>query len=174
MQLLSRVRPSATPWITAYQAPSSMGFSRQEYWSGVPLPTFCQREVGFQSGVNHKPWVKWSRGKEEDFRRWVYPVNGRAVLLGNKRNSRCNPLTDWSCLFWSGLKGLNPQVKATDELLVSRADSELANSGDDRKKGKRSRTQEARRAKEKQRNLKFCPGPVLVNFVHNMLLYYSS
>ena len=30
---------SATPWTTAYQAPPSMGFSRQEYWSGVPLPS---------------------------------------------------------------------------------------------------------------------------------------
>ena len=28
----------ATPWTTAYQAPPSVGFSRQEYWSGVPLP----------------------------------------------------------------------------------------------------------------------------------------
>ena len=36
---LSRVRPSATPWIAAHQAPPSMGFSRQEYWSGVPLPS---------------------------------------------------------------------------------------------------------------------------------------
>ena len=36
---LSHVRPSATPWIAAYQAPPSMGFSRQEYWSGVPLPS---------------------------------------------------------------------------------------------------------------------------------------
>ena len=35
---LSRVRPSATPWTAAFQAPPSMGFSRQEYWSGVPLP----------------------------------------------------------------------------------------------------------------------------------------
>ena len=33
---LSRVRPLATPWTTAYQAPPSIGFSRQEYWSGVP------------------------------------------------------------------------------------------------------------------------------------------
>ena len=30
---------AATPWIAAYQAPLSMGFSRQEYWSGVPLPS---------------------------------------------------------------------------------------------------------------------------------------
>ena len=35
---LSRVRLFATPWTVAYQAPPSMGFSRQEYWSGVPLP----------------------------------------------------------------------------------------------------------------------------------------
>ena len=36
---LSRLRLLATPWTAAYQAPPSMGFSRQEYWSGVPLPT---------------------------------------------------------------------------------------------------------------------------------------
>ena len=40
--LLSRfscVRLCATPWTAAHQAPPSMGFSRQEYWSGVPLPS---------------------------------------------------------------------------------------------------------------------------------------
>ena len=36
---LSPVRLLATPWTAAYQAPPSMGFSRQEYWSGVPLPS---------------------------------------------------------------------------------------------------------------------------------------
>ena len=36
---LSCVRLLATPWTAAYQAPVSMGFSRQEYWSGVPLPS---------------------------------------------------------------------------------------------------------------------------------------
>ena len=36
---LSRVQLIATPWTAAYQAPPSMGFSRQEYWSGVPLPS---------------------------------------------------------------------------------------------------------------------------------------
>ena len=36
---LSRIQPSATPWTAAYQAPPPMGFSRQEYWSGVPLPS---------------------------------------------------------------------------------------------------------------------------------------
>ena len=36
---LSRVRLCATPWTAAYQAPPSMGFFRQEYWSGLPLPS---------------------------------------------------------------------------------------------------------------------------------------
>ena len=36
---LSCVQPLATPWTAAFQAPPSMGFSRQEYWSGVPLPS---------------------------------------------------------------------------------------------------------------------------------------
>ena len=36
---LNHVRLLETPWTAAYQAPPSMGFSRQEYWSGVPLPS---------------------------------------------------------------------------------------------------------------------------------------
>ena len=39
MKSLSRVRLFATPWTVAHQAPPSMGFSRQEYWSGVPFPS---------------------------------------------------------------------------------------------------------------------------------------
>ena len=39
MKPLSRVRPFATPWTVAYQASPSMGFSRQEYWSGLPFPS---------------------------------------------------------------------------------------------------------------------------------------
>ena len=36
---LSRIRLFATPWTVAYQAPLSMEFSRQEYWSGLPYPS---------------------------------------------------------------------------------------------------------------------------------------
>ena len=36
---LSHVRLFATPWTVAHQAPLSMGFSRQEYWSGLPFPS---------------------------------------------------------------------------------------------------------------------------------------
>ena len=39
LKSLSRVQLFSTPWTVAYQASQSMGFSRQEYWSGVPFPS---------------------------------------------------------------------------------------------------------------------------------------
>ena len=39
VKLLSPVELFATPWTVAYQAPKSMGFSRQEYWSGLSFPS---------------------------------------------------------------------------------------------------------------------------------------
>ena len=45
---LSHVRLLATSWTAAYQAPPSMGFSRQEYWSGVPLPSPISRAMHFK------------------------------------------------------------------------------------------------------------------------------
>ena len=44
---LSCVRLLATPWIAAHQAPLPMGFSRQEYWSGVPLPSLWTTELNW-------------------------------------------------------------------------------------------------------------------------------
>ena len=52
---LSRVRPSATPWTAAFQAPPSIGFSRQEYWSGVPLPSLEYTLRGKTNGE----WMKY-------------------------------------------------------------------------------------------------------------------
>ena len=39
VKLLSRVQLFAAPWTVAYYTPLSMGFSRQEYWSGLPFPS---------------------------------------------------------------------------------------------------------------------------------------
>ena len=59
---LSRVQLLATPWTAAYQAPPSMGFSRQEYWSRVPLPSpkqvklqikVSQRQIPVGLGISH-------------------------------------------------------------------------------------------------------------------------
>ena len=46
---LSRVQLFQTPWTAAYQAPPSLGFSRQEYWSGLPLPSLVKH-------VAHSNW----------------------------------------------------------------------------------------------------------------------
>ena len=64
-KLLSRIRLLATPWTAAYQAPSFIGFSRQEYWSGVPyyyviteIPCILQYQLSLplssSFSVNHK------------------------------------------------------------------------------------------------------------------------
>ena len=45
MKSLSRVQLLATPWTAAYQAPPSMGFSRQECWSGVPFTCICTHNI---------------------------------------------------------------------------------------------------------------------------------
>ena len=61
VRLLSCVRFLVTPWTTAYQAPPSTGFSRQEYWSGVPLPSLTEAlgEVKFPViTVGHKSWTQ--------------------------------------------------------------------------------------------------------------------
>ena len=50
VKLLSHVRLLATPWTAAYQAPPSMGFSGQQYWSGVTLPSPCMKRYIF---INH-------------------------------------------------------------------------------------------------------------------------
>ena len=57
VKLLSRVYPSATPWTAAHQAPPSMGFSRQEYWSGVPLPSP-------NDGISVCKYFSWIKGAE--------------------------------------------------------------------------------------------------------------
>ena len=47
VKLLSRVQLFTTPWSSAYQAPPSMGFSSQEYWSGLPFPSPMHERTGW-------------------------------------------------------------------------------------------------------------------------------
>ena len=49
VKLLSHVRLLATPWTAAYQAPPSMGFSRQEYWSGLPSSPLIEASSPMQT-----------------------------------------------------------------------------------------------------------------------------
>ena len=61
---LSYVRLCATPWTAAYQAPPPMGFSRQEYWSGLPLPSpthliILHLTIPVPSKKSRGHWVGW-------------------------------------------------------------------------------------------------------------------
>ena len=75
-KLLSHVRLLATPWSAAYQAPPSMGFSREEYWSGVPSPSLSESRGHIKTCFIHllhrvelslllsglqNTWLQWDR-----------------------------------------------------------------------------------------------------------------
>ena len=62
---VSRVQLLATPWTAAYQAPPSIGFSRQEYWSGVPLssPEIYARDMKRVSGTHSTDNMEMTKPK---------------------------------------------------------------------------------------------------------------
>ena len=71
---LSHVWLLVTPWTAAYQAPPSMGFSRQEYWSGVPLPSprgDIWAETWIQLGTEPSDSLRGNRGAEEIAKAWA-------------------------------------------------------------------------------------------------------
>ena len=49
---LSRVQPSVAPWTVTHEAPLSMGFPRQEYWSGLPSPSPAQEYFNYTMVIN--------------------------------------------------------------------------------------------------------------------------
>ena len=65
VKLLSRVQLLATPWTAAYQAPPSIRFSRQEYWSGVPLssPEIYARDMKRVSGTHSTDSMEMTKPK---------------------------------------------------------------------------------------------------------------
>ena len=63
VKLLSHVWLFATPWTEAYQAPPYMGFSRQEYWSGLPSPG------------KWKTWLKTQHSENWDWDIWSHHFN---------------------------------------------------------------------------------------------------
>ena len=69
----SRVRLLMTPWTAAYQAPPSMGFYRQEYWSGVPLPS-PHRCLGHSILEKAQPFTHLS-GTEIDDRDYFWEIH---------------------------------------------------------------------------------------------------
>ena len=85
----SRVQLRVTPWTAAHQAPPSMGFSRQEYWSGVPLPSLSIYSAAnikrnyvplstlfscFGYKVKNDKILFWG-----DFHSWLWKINTRTA-----------------------------------------------------------------------------------------------
>ena len=75
MKSLSHVRLLATPRTAAYQAPLSMGFSRQEYWSGMPLPSPATRQWSAFFSLFHKLICEYGGGVlsvVHSFKQWIW------------------------------------------------------------------------------------------------------
>ena len=81
MKSLSRVLLFATPWTVAYQALPSLGFSRQEYWSGLPSAPLTPRE----SGYNGSEWQTLKTVQRDGMGR-----EGGGFRMGNT----CIPVAD--------------------------------------------------------------------------------
>ena len=91
VKLLSHVRLLATPWTAAYQAPPSMGFSRQEHWSGLPFP----------SPMHESETWKWSCSVVSDSS-WPHELQPTRLLRpwefpGKSTGVRCHCLLQ----FWT-------------------------------------------------------------------------
>ena len=102
-EVASRVRLLATPWTEAYQDPPSMDFSRQEYWSGVPLPSpFAllvriisnARDLGSIPGLGRSP----GGGHGNSLRySWLENPHGQRSLVGYSPRG-CNESDTTECL----------------------------------------------------------------------------
>ena len=85
---LSRVRLLTTPWTAAHQAPPSMGFSRQECWSGVPLPTLITQPI-FSATVNYRALI-------------IYYIERHTLMNTNSfQDFLANPKMNWTNLYRS-------------------------------------------------------------------------
>ena len=82
---LSRVRLLATPWTAAYQAPPSIGFSTQEYWSGVPLPSPNMGTVKHKNTMNlteaEDIKKKWQEYKEELYKKDLHDLGNHTGMI---------------------------------------------------------------------------------------------
>ena len=120
VKLLSHVQLFATPWTVTYQAPLTMGFSRQEYWSGLPLPsplpplksenevtqsclTLCKRAI--------RDVIDWLPAVPSESRIWgVTPGEFHSVLC----------LVAHSCLTLCDLTDYSPPGSSVREILQAR------------------------------------------------------
>ena len=105
--MLSRVQLSATPWTVTHQAPLSMGFSRQEYWSGFPFPTPASLTWVLNTGKEVKGVKQcWNYIMKTFIRQWAILLDSISFkdydgILGcyNKRHMCACMLSCFSCVW---------------------------------------------------------------------------
>ena len=119
---LSRVWPLATPWTGAYQAPTSMGFSRQEYWSGLPLPSpqCFPTDIIIVKIKIFKMWAKLQGLSCPFFYQLRVWATSCCPLPGEGRNNRETEVPvshqHWTWCFLKGNWGDNNTVLCTESL----------------------------------------------------------
>ena len=85
-QFLSSVQLFVIPWTAAYQAPPPMGFSRQEYWSGLPLPSPTIGDWNAKVGSQETPGVTGKFGlgiQNEAGQRLIEFCQENALVIAN-------------------------------------------------------------------------------------------
>ena len=119
MKSLSHVWLSATPWIVACQASTSMGFSRQQYWSGLPFPSPNTVNIG----INWFPRQNWvhitasTASKPQASEEWVpipIPFAGSTSFTGRQVRMWMGPrqgLSQWQRVLWWELGKRTPSAK---------------------------------------------------------------
>ena len=120
---LSRVRLFATPWTVACQAPLSMGFSRQEYWSGLPFPSSgALLNPGIEPGS--PAWWADALPSEPPLAWYRWPLNKlklcRSLIRGCSPRNTCYTIQGW----------LNPKTepgiqRASCKVILGLADFQL-------------------------------------------------
>ena len=77
------VRLFVTPWAIAHQPPLSLGFSRQEYWSGLPFPSpGIFPTQGLNAGLLHWGWILYHLGHQEMHIKTIMKNHFLSKLLG--------------------------------------------------------------------------------------------
>ena len=133
---LSLIQLSATPWTAAYQAPPSMGFSRQECWSGVPLPSSVWMwELDHKESWALKNWCFWTVVLEKTLEnpldcKEIQPVHpkgnqswiviGRTDAEAETLATWCEEMTHWKRPWcWEGLGAGEGDDRGSDGWMAS-------------------------------------------------------
>ena len=126
----SHVRLCATPWTAAYQALPSTGFSRQEYWSGLPLPSPHHRGLESKSRKSKNAWsnrqiwpwsTEWSKAKANRVLPRECTGHSKHPLPTTQEKILHMGITSWSISKSDWLYCLQPKLVKLDTVSKNKA-----------------------------------------------------